>query len=79
MDGRYIRYLDDFKPGVGQVTFEVVFAKTIKGRLFDGCLLDLEGVFAKRLPLTVQARVAKMVLPRLGEDKCVFVGKVRVR
>ena len=77
LDGRYQRMINDFKPGVGDVTFEVQFAKEIKGRLVDGCLVDLDGVFAKRLPLTVQARVAKMVLPKPSENKCIFVGKVR--
>jgi len=80
LNGRYQRFIRDVKPGVGEVTFDVTFTETIRGK-FDktGCLVDLEGVLAKRLPLQIQARVTKMILPKVGEDKVTFVAKVSER
>ena len=43
LDQRYRRFIDDFKPGVGAVTFDVTFCETIRGTWDNGALVNLEG------------------------------------
>ena len=73
--GKYQRFINDYKEGVGEVVFDVTFMPKIRGTFVDGCLINLEGVLAKRLPLTIQAKVVKMILPSPGGDKVTFVAK----
>ena len=75
LDSKYQRFINDIKPGLGPVTFDVTFSKEIRATYDNGSLVDLQGVHAKRLPLTINARVIKMVLPKAGKEKVVFVGK----
>jgi hypothetical protein len=75
LDGKYQRFINDIKPGLGPVTFDVTFSKEIRATYDNGSLVNLQGVHAKRLPLTINARVIKMILPKAGKEKVVFVGK----
>ncbi|GMH50598.1 hypothetical protein TL16_g00816 [Triparma laevis f. inornata] len=76
LDRRYMRVINDVKEGLGQVTFEVEFTREIRGKLRDGMLVDLTGVLCRRLPLSIKAKVIKMILPKPGDTTLTFSGKV---
>ena len=74
----YERRLEDQakEESLGIVTFEIEFAKLIRGTLTDEGLVNIEGVKARRLPLKSWAKVHKMVLPMKGDKTIVFSAKL---
>ena len=75
LDNNYQRIIVD-EDGGKPVSFEVKFGKNISCKLVDGALTELEGVGARRLPLTTKARLVKMALPLPGQKTLAFTVKV---